>query len=242
MKSNIRVSEHFYSLQGEGNTMGIPAIFIRLQACNLMCGGKGTEKDGKLHNGATWRCDTIEVWQQGVKLSTDELADLIIKEYGEHILKGAHLVFTGGEPLLQQKAILKVILNLVEKGYAPFIEIETNGTLKPSEGMEVVVNLWNVSPKLSNSGEMLLKRYKPKLLNWYTTKKAIFKFVISNHKDWEEVKGMNLPNEMLRLMPSASNLEELLETSKLVSEICIKETIKFSTRLQIVLWNQTTGV
>jgi len=38
---NIRISEHFYSLQGEGKTMGVPAIFIRLQACNLMCGGYG---------------------------------------------------------------------------------------------------------------------------------------------------------------------------------------------------------
>ena len=143
---------------------------------------------------------------------------------------------------MQQNVVFDLILDLIKKGYAPFIEVETNGTILPSKEMAVVVNLWNVSPKLSNSGEILPKRYKPKVLDWYTKQNAIFKFVISNHKDWEEVKEYNLPNEMLRLMPSASNMEELTENSKLVSEICIKETIKFSSRLQIVLWNQTTGV
>jgi len=63
---NIRISEHFYSLQGEGKTMGVPAIFVRLQACNLLCGGYGTQKDGKLHDGATWRCDTLDVWTKGI--------------------------------------------------------------------------------------------------------------------------------------------------------------------------------
>tara|TARA_R110000744_G_scaffold106225_1_gene202444 strand:+ start:5248 stop:5976 length:729 start_codon:yes stop_codon:yes gene_type:complete len=242
MKNSIRVSEHFYSLQGEGNTMGIPAIFVRLQSCNLMCGGKGTEQDGKLHNGATWRCDTIEVWQKGIKYSVEDFADLIIKEYGEHILKGCHLVITGGEPLMQQRAVFDLILDLIKKGYAPFIEIETNGTILPSKEMGVVVNLWNVSPKLSNSGEILPKRYKPKVLEWYTKQKAIFKFVISNYKDWEEVKEYGLPNEMIRLMPAASDIDELNKSSKLVSEICINETIKFSSRLQIILWNKTTGV
>ena len=54
----IAVSEYFYSLQGEGITMGIPAFFIRLTGCNLMCGGKGVEKDGLMRDGATWICDT----------------------------------------------------------------------------------------------------------------------------------------------------------------------------------------
>ena len=64
---NLIVSEYFYSIQGEGKTMGVPSVFIRLTACNLMCGGRGTEKDFKLHNGATWRCDSIEVWRKGKK-------------------------------------------------------------------------------------------------------------------------------------------------------------------------------
>ena len=43
-------------------------------------------------------------------------------------------------------------------------------------------------------------------------------------------------------MPSASNIEELKETQKIVVEIAIREVIKFNTRLQIEIWNETTGV
>ena len=39
-KEYLRISEDFYSLQGEGRTMGIPAVFVRLQACNILCKGE----------------------------------------------------------------------------------------------------------------------------------------------------------------------------------------------------------
>ena len=106
---NIRVSEHFYSLQGEGATMGVPAVFIRLQACNLLCGGYGTQKDGKLHNGATWRCDTLDVWTNGKKNTVELFASKINELYGDVLREGAHLVWTGGEPMMQQDAICSVM-------------------------------------------------------------------------------------------------------------------------------------
>ena len=43
----IAISEVFYSIQGEGKTVGIPSVFIRLGGCNLMCGGMGTQFDGE---------------------------------------------------------------------------------------------------------------------------------------------------------------------------------------------------
>ena len=69
----IAVSEYFYSLQGEGKTMGTPAIFLRLTGCNLMCGGYGVEKDGILRGGATWVCDTIQVWMKGTTYNFEDL-------------------------------------------------------------------------------------------------------------------------------------------------------------------------
>ena len=240
---NIRISEHFYSLQGEGKTMGIPAVFIRLQACNIMCGGYGTQKDGELHNGATWRCDTIEVWTKGMKKSIEEATELIEKEYGEVLKKGAHLIWTGGEPLLQQHAICEIMTLLYNKGITPFVEVETNGTLLPIEKFDGWIDLYNVSPKLANSGVPYDKRIKREVLDYYEYKdNAIFKFVITNEDNWEEVKELNLNKDQLFLMPSASNIEELKETQKIVVEIAIREVIKFNTRLQIEIWNETTGV
>ena len=58
--NHLLVSEVFYSLQGEGSTMGIPAVFLRLSGCNLLCDG-------------AWRCDTIEVWQKGHKTEFEDV-------------------------------------------------------------------------------------------------------------------------------------------------------------------------
>ena len=59
---SLNISEQFYSIQGEGRTVGVPALFLRLQGCNLTCGGKKTVLTGNKQDGASWRCDTIEVW------------------------------------------------------------------------------------------------------------------------------------------------------------------------------------
>ena len=115
--SNIQqlaVSEYFYSLQGEGRTMGIPAIFLRLTGCNLMCGGYGVEKDGILRDDATWVCDTIAVWIKGTTYSFPELIVLLNSQldFVARLKKGVHLVITGGEPLLQQKRIVAFFWNI----------------------------------------------------------------------------------------------------------------------------------
>ena len=67
----LKISELFYSVQAEGTSTGIPSIFIRLQGCNLMCGGPGGSlmKEGK----ATWWCDTEAVWKLGKEYSNEDL-------------------------------------------------------------------------------------------------------------------------------------------------------------------------
>ena len=107
-QDKIAVSEYFYSLQGEGRTMGVPAVFLRLTGCNLMCGGKGVEKDGILRDSATWVCDTIAVWMQGTTWSFEGITEELNKttDFVKRLKEGVHLVITGGEPLLQQTRIL----------------------------------------------------------------------------------------------------------------------------------------
>ena len=56
----MKVSEHFYSIQAEGATIGVPAVFIRLQGCNLNC---------------TW-CDTREIWHSGNEVSNEEILEI----------------------------------------------------------------------------------------------------------------------------------------------------------------------
>ena len=237
----LAVSEVFYSIQGEGKTTGFPAVFVRLAGCNLMCGGKGTEKDGKLHDGATWRCDSIEVWIKG---KSKPYAEILPIECQEAIRNGANVIITGGEPMLQQKNIEGFIQYIVEQiNDFPFIEIETNGTIMPSNDMLNLVDQWNVSPKLVNSGMPLEDRINEEVLTKLSKYNTQFKFVVSSRQDWEEIKAINgIDKTQITLMPAGSNQEELKETKELVAEICKQNYLRLTNRLHIDIWNKKTGV
>lgn len=236
MKSNhLIVSECFYSIQGEGQTMGIPAVFLRLAGCNLLCESK------------EWRCDTIEVWQKGKSTPFEEVLEL-----GDRIMlkEGAHLVITGGEPLLHQEAIVD-FLNWFQAAYKfmPIIEIETNGTIIPRERMLDKVDYWNVSPKLSNSGEPYEKRVNAIALNTIKQKGRdyIFKWVISREEDPLEILDEydflhDVKIGSFMLMPAGSTQVELERTRPITLELCKRMCWRYSERLHIVAWNKKTGV
>ncbi|EJF53997.1 organic radical activating enzyme [Saprospira grandis DSM 2844] len=248
----LAVSEYFYSLQGEGQTMGVPAIFLRLSGCNLICGGKGAEKDGQLHDGASWICDTMEVWMKGESLPFAQLLQRLDDElqFSQRLAQGVHLVITGGEPLLQDKRIAAFLafLEAERQGLRPIIEVETNGCFLPSAPLLERVSYWNCSPKLQNSGMPAKKRIVPKALKGLAQEAGtIFKFVIAQASDFEEIqsdflaKGL-IKKEQLVLMPAADSLAALLERNKMVAEICIREQIRMSSRLHVEIWDQLTGV
>lgn len=254
----IRVSEHFYSLQGEGPTTGVPSVFLRLQGCNFMCGGIGTEKDGELHNGAKWRCDTIEVWTKGKHYTNEELYELFLDNgYVNHLEWGAHLVVTGGEPLLQEDGIAQFIDYFVNRAkFMPFIEVETNASIVP-KNLFSVVSQWNLSPKLASSGVTMDKRYVEDALTYFAgASRALhrnnpinitFKFVVSCEEDYQEIKEMfvdrfNINMDSLMLMPGGDTQELLSVTRPLVAEICKKYRHVFSDRMHISIWDKKTGV
>lgn len=247
----LAVSEYFYSLQGEGRTMGIPAIFLRLTGCNLLCGGQGAEKDGQLHDGATWICDTIDVWMNGHTWNFPDLvAELNAKtDFVKRLKAGVHLVITGGEPLLQQTRIV-AFLDYLEQTHAllPIIEIETNATLEPLPALDKRVHYWNTSPKLSNSGMPLHKRWDKKILQWFSNNpNTMFKFVITCQDDFDELQARwqeqpALDWAKIVLMPGADSLEQLLERNQFVADLCIQHQLRMSTRLHVEIWNQLTGV
>ena len=164
--TTLRVSEHFYSIQGEGPSVGIPSVFVRLQGCNLDCGASGGD----------WRCDTEAVWKRGEKHDIGSLFNQIINNYQSAFKLGSHLIITGGEPLLQQHALIEWLSLFKIK---PFVEIETNGTIIPTNGLDALVDQWNASPKLSNSGEPTNKRIHQDALDWFSKNPKVFLNLLS---------------------------------------------------------------
>ncbi|AGF91622.1 queuosine biosynthesis QueE radical SAM [Cellulophaga phage phi47:1] len=230
----LNVSEKFLSIQGEGRTTGIPAIFLRLSGCNLLC------------KSSNWICDSIEVWRKGTKTSFDAVfTDVEIERLKTHRV---HLVITGGEPLLHMAKIEKFLEWLqLEKKLFPVIEIETNGTITPSDVLLWRIRHWNCSPKLSNSGESKHRRINVEALNKMSQYKgniSTFKFVISHADDLIEIANdFDFINQKdIILMPAGATRDELTETRKIVVEQCINLGLRYSERLHIVIWNQKTGV
>ena len=232
MKDSLKISEKFYSIQGEGQTMGVPSIFIRLAGCNLLC------------KSSSWVCDSIAVWRHGVTTHFKHvLSDIEV----ERLRNGAHLIFTGGEPLLHQLKIVDYLIYFDKNyGFFPTIEVETNGTVMPSNEMFTYVDYWNCSPKLSNSGEPYEKRVKPKVIEELSLfKDVIFKFVITKDTDVLDITNEyseHLSMSDVVLMPSGETRDELKETRKIVIDQCLNLGLRYSERLHIVIWNKKTGV
>ena len=229
---SLIVSEIFYSMQGEGQTMGIPSVFLRLGGCNLLCEGSG------------WRCDSIEVWMKGKSTIFQEVLN---EEYIKNLRQGAHLVITGGEPMIHQNSIIKYLEYFVEAHkFKPIIEIETNGTINPDKRLvENWVNFWNCSPKLSTSGELFSKRFNPEsLLSLNQIKSTIFKFVISCKEDIEELKTdfSICDRKKIVLMPAGDSQQKLKKIRKTVARIALDEGFRYSERLHVMIWNKKTGV
>lgn len=204
----MQVSEIFFGIQGEGINLGLPAIFLRLSGCNLRCSF----------------CDTT--------YSQDPLSGkkMAIPQIIKHIKKypSKHLVITGGEPLLQQEELLKLLPKL--KNY--FIEVETNGTISPL--INKYVNQYNCSPKLKNSGQTSILKKFPKTKTYY-------KFVVDKKSDIKEIKAFikkhKIDKENVILMPQGTKKSEIEKRSKWLIEICKKENFRFTTRLHIILFN-----
>jgi len=226
---HLIVAEAFYSLQCEGRAIGTPAVFLRLGGCNLMCDHK-------------WRCDTIEVWQ---KSKAEPFEQVLPPEWITRLKEGAHLVITGGEPLLHQTSIVEYLSWLINKyQFTPFVEVETNGTILPLPHLDAFVDWYNVSPKLSNCGEPYERRVNEvAIMHFVKSGKAIFKFVLNNEHDLFEIfEDYNIPQNMCVLMPAGATQAELNVNRLQIAELAIRLGVRYSERLHIVIWNQKTGV
>lgn len=230
--------EVFASVQGEGPSTGVPVGFIRLSRCNLAC---------------TW-CDTAYTWHfegdnrphrdgvdferaaNQVKLTEEEAAKLIA-ELGQK-----RLIITGGEPLLQGGKLAEMLEFLPDIA----VEIESNGTIKPPARLDIRVDQYNISPKLSHSGNAAELALIPEMLDhWTAEPRAIFKFVIAEPDDVGEVlalqKAHAIPSAKIWLMAEGTGSAAQRKRQNWLVPICLEHGFTLSDRLHIHLFGDTRG-
>jgi 7-carboxy-7-deazaguanine synthase len=136
------VKEIFYTLQGEGQNAGRPAVFCRFSGCNLWTG-----READRHKAVCQFCDTdfVGVGPDGGKfVDADQIAEAVLSRWptvaGGRAVGGRPLVVcTGGEPLLQLDSAAVDALH--RRGFE--VAVETNGTQEPPAGLDHIC----VSPK-----------------------------------------------------------------------------------------------
>ncbi|QZD93509.1 7-carboxy-7-deazaguanine synthase QueE [Qipengyuania xiapuensis] len=230
--------EIFASVQGEGPSAGMPVAFMRLSRCNLACEWCDTaytwhfEGDNRPHRDGV----TFERKANQVTLDEEEVAARITA------LGQKRLVITGGEPLLQAPALAKLLDLLPDTA----VEIETNGTTKAGTALDIRIDQFNVSPKLSHSGNPAELALIPERLDAYATDpRAWFKFVIAEPADVDEVLELHeryrfKPGHVF-LMPEGTDSETLRTREKWLADLCVKHGFRMSDRLHIHLFGDTRG-
>jgi 7-carboxy-7-deazaguanine synthase len=227
--TSLKLSEIFESLQGEGVSTGTPTVFVRLAQCNLHC---------------SW-CDTKYTWDFEQYDYDAEVREQNAADVAHAVNASAtrRLVLTGGEPLLQQRALAAFFASL-----APdiVVEVETNGTILPTAATLARVNQWNVSPKLSNGGDSESLRLRPAvLLTLRDAGHSYLKLVVQNDVDYAEadalVEHLAWPRARVLFMPQASDREALRARSIPVAEAARVRGFRFSSRLHLELWGGRRG-
>jgi 7-carboxy-7-deazaguanine synthase len=241
--------EVFFSIQGEGLSMGVPSIFVRTTKCNLHC---------------CW-CDTDYTWNWiGTRFEhqNDQLPDYQKFDKKEWIIKvsvaetaklvsrfsGKNVILTGGEPMLQQSALTR-LMNLLRHEFATDyrFETETNGTLLPTDEFDAAIDQYNVSPKLANSNNSVRLRERPEVYRFFAaSKKANFKFVLADANDLTEVLALvnqyQIPTDKVLLMPEGTSVDQLSQRRIWLTDICKQHGFRYTDRLHVQIWGGKKGV
>ena len=209
----LRVTEIFYSIQGESTKTGLPTVFIRLTGCPLRC----------------FYCDTEYAFTGGKNLKISEVIETIKSSSSQHVC------ITGGEPLAQPN--VHILMNeLVQLDYD--ISLETSGyidisnvnskvkiimDIKTPESKEVDKNNWENINLLKNDDEI--------------------KFVICNRNDYEWSKEIiekfMIYEKCSVLMSPTTNLMEPTTLAEWILEDSLP--VRFQLQLHKILWDNQAG-
>lgn len=228
----MRVSEIFYSIQGEGKLSGMPSAFIRTTGCNLRC---------------VW-CDTpYTSWEAeaGESLGVDAIVTRV------RAFPTRHVVLTGGEPMLEADV---TALTRRLRDESRHVTIETAATV----WRDVACDLASVSPKLANStpwdrsGGRFAAAHEKARIDIEVIRRFLampdyqIKFVVEAPNDVVEIDallgriGAVEPSNVL-LMPQGVTPQALADKKSWLAELCKSRGFRYCPRLQIELFGHRRG-
>jgi len=228
----LTVSEIFGpTVQGEGPSQGRRCGFVRLGRCNLDC---------------AW-CDTPFTWdwsgKNGVPYDpATELVVMPVEDVADRVkaMGVGLLVVSGGEPLIQQNR-LPALFDLLPDVQ---VEVETNGTRKPTAEMTGRVR-YNVSPKLANSGVPHDRRIVPEALAALNVPGTAWKFVCRTERCLDEVDNIvgeyGLDPSAVWVMPEGRTVTELDRHLGNVADRAVTTGYNLTGRLHVTVWGDTKG-
>ncbi len=211
---DLKITEIFYSLQGEANTIGLPTVFVRLTGCPLRCG----------------YCDSEYAFYGGERMSIEAILDKVAAYQPRNVC------VTGGEPLAQREC-LNLLVALCDAGYQ--VSLETSGAmpieqvdsrvsrvmdLKTPGSGEVGRNLWDNLQHLNRHDQI--------------------KFVICDRADYEwarfEMDKHQLASKVNDILfsPSFSQLKPLDLAEWILAD---NLPVRFQLQLHKLLWNDVPG-
>jgi 7-carboxy-7-deazaguanine synthase len=214
VQSSLRITEIFYSLQGETRTVGLPTVFVRLTGCPLRCD----------------YCDTAYAFQGGQRMSLDVILEEVASYHPRYV------TVTGGEPLAQPEC-LPLLSALCDAGYE--VSLETSGALSVANVDPRVVKV--VDLKTPASKECSRNDYSN--IDCLTEKDQV-KFVICDREDYEwaveQVQQFKLQEKVADILFSPS-FEQLSATQ--LAEWILADNLPVRLQLQLhkILWQDARG-
>ena len=210
----LKITEIFYSLQGESSTVGLPTVFVRLTGCPLRCG----------------YCDSAYAFYGGERLTLSEILEKVAS------YRPRYVCVTGGEPLAQRDGT-QLLTQLCDAGYQ--VSLETSGALPLDDVDTRVIKVMDL--KTPGSGEVNRNRWENLPL---LQPQDQVKFVICHREDYEwarfkldEHRLHERVGEVL-FSPSFGQIEPVQLAEWIIAD---NLPVRFQLQLHKLLWNDTPG-
>lgn len=211
--AQLRISEIFFSLQGETSRIGLPTVFIRLTGCPLRC---------------TY-CDTTYAFTGGENMGVAE----ILRQVAEYSPR--YVTVTGGEPLAQ-KNCLPLLRALCDTGYE--VSLETGGALDIGEVDARVMRVVDI--KTPASGEAEKNRWENLPL---LTRHDEIKFVLCDENDYQWAKQILLQHRLAEKCAVLFSPAHGTLNAAQLAEWILRDRLPVRMLLQLhkLLWNNVPG-